>query len=232
MIRFYKSTTKDFLEHLASRIFNTPEPDTAISSPETVEIVHRLRAIHNDKDKWISELDKLSEEGYVPEIIFIDAGLVTSLNPSNRKNFLDLFQAIAEFDGYRAGQLMVERCRKPELVIDPETFALKIQHLILSVKSTTFSLKAIKISDLLSEVLRNVREHHVKLEPDFVNTVISILLLEGIGRRLKDDLDLLKSSLPILRQVGRQMGTTEALSQAPKGNLWAMAKVSHGLYHD
>jgi aarF domain-containing kinase len=148
------------------------------------------------------------------------------LDGRNRRNFLDLFQSVAEFDGYKAGKLMVERCRTPELVIDEETFALKMQHLILSVKSKTFSLAKIKISDILTDVLTAVRRHHVKLEGDFVNTVISILLLEGIGRQLDPNMDLFKSALPILRQLGRQLGTREAIAAVPKGNIWAMAKVS------
>jgi aarF domain-containing kinase len=112
------------------------------------------------------------------------------LNAVNRRNFLDLFKAVAEFDGYRAGQLMVERCRQPEAVIDSEVFALRMQHLVLGVKSRTFALGNIKIGDILNEVLRMVRAHHVRLEGDFVNVVLSILLLEGIGRSLDPDLDL------------------------------------------
>lgn len=64
---------------------------------------------------------------------------------------------------------MVERCRQPELVIDPEVFALRMQHLVLGVKSKTFSLGNIKIGDILGEVLDMVRGHHVRLEGDFVN---------------------------------------------------------------
>ncbi|KAF9242880.1 hypothetical protein BU15DRAFT_32537, partial [Melanogaster broomeanus] len=101
----------------------------------------------------------------------------------------------------------VERCRTPELAIDMETFALKIQHIVLSVKRMTFSLGQIKMSDILKDVLKAVREHHVKMEADFINTVISILLLEGIGRQLDPSLDLFKSVLPVLRQLGRQMMT-------------------------
>lgn len=88
---------------------------------------------------------------------------------------------------------MVQRCKTPELVIEPETFALKIQHLVLSVKSKTFSLARIRISDILGEVLTAVRVNHVKMEGDFVNTILSILLLEGIGRRLDPELDLFQS---------------------------------------
>ena len=116
---------------------------------------------------------------------------------------------------------MIARSRSPELAIDPETFALKMQHLVLGVKRRTFSLGQIKISDLLSEVLRSVRVHHVKMEGDFVNTVISILLLEGIGRQLDPGLDLFASALPILRQLGGQMATREL----PSNDLGPLLKV-------
>lgn len=51
-----------------------------------------------------------------------------------------------------------------------------------------------------------VRRHHVRMEGDFVNVVISILLLEGIGRSLNPDVDLLSSALPILRQLSARDG--------------------------
>jgi len=160
--------------------------------------------------------------------VFIDAGLTTTLNFTNRNNFLDLFQAVAQFDGYRSGHLMVERCRSPNLVIDVETFALKMQHIVLNVKRKTFSLGQIKISDILIDVLKAVRQHHVKMEADFINTVISMLLLEGIGRQLDPELDLFKSSLPILRQLGRQMTAEQSLDtvrRLPGSNFEAFVKV-------
>ncbi len=161
--------------------------------------------------------------------MFLDTGLISTLNETNRRNFLELFRAIAEFDGYRAGHLMVERCRAPALAVDPETFALRMQHLVLAVKRKTFTLGQIKISDILTEVLKAVRDHHVKMEGDFVNTVISVMLLEGIGRQLDPGLDLFKSALPILRQLGRQMATNESamdsVKHLPSSNLGAYLKV-------
>ena len=217
MVRFFKPQTGDYLPALFRSAENTPPP--------SVDLVHELSSIAHNQDHWLQRLEELEQQGYAPQLVFIDAGLVTSLDETNRRNFLDLFQAIAEFDGYKAGKLMVARCRTPEHVVDEETFALKIQHLVLSVKSKTFSLAKIKISDILTDVLNAVRQHHVKLEGDFVNTVISILLLEGIGRQLDPNMDLFKSALPILRQLGRQMGTREAIAAVPTGNIWAMAKL-------
>lgn len=228
MIKFFAPSTRSVLSSLWATWRDQPQPDAADADDNVhgLEIVHRLRSLKHDKEAWLAELDRLDRAGYQPEIVFIDTGLVTRLNDVNRRNFIDLFTAVASFDGYRAGQLMVERCRAPELVLDDETFALKMQKLVLSVKSQTFSLAKIKISDVLSQVLTNVREHHVKMEADFVNTVISILLLEGIGRQLDPEMDLFKSALPILRQLGKQVGTDQVMSQAGRLDVQSLASMA------
>ncbi|KAJ5734226.1 hypothetical protein N7493_003012 [Penicillium malachiteum] len=199
MVRFYQPGELDLTLGKDSRAHEAP---TRAEVDVTESVLARLRPHMGNQQAWDTALAQLNKEGYRPQLIFIDTGLVTELNDTNRRNFLDLFRAIAEFDGYRAGQLMVERCRTPEQVLDPETFALKMQHLVLSIKTRTFALGNIKIGDVLSEVLTMVRGHHVRFEGDFVNVVISCLLLEGIGRSLNPDLDLFKSALPILRQLG------------------------------
>jgi aarF domain-containing kinase len=184
MVKFYRPTTKSMLRDLFTRVLSRFEKDYKsngdfASADETDHRVLRtLYEVKDDPDRWLDELDRLDGLGYQPELVFIDAGLTVELSPINRKNFLDLFSAVAEFDGALAGHLMVERCRTPDLVIDEDNFALKMQDLIIGVKSKTFSLSKIKIGDVLSQVLTAIREHHVKMEADFVNTVISILLLE------------------------------------------------------
>ncbi|RDL41724.1 uncharacterized protein BP5553_01703 [Venustampulla echinocandica] len=202
MVRFYQSAHPKlpFSHHKDENPQDQPDV--------TEEVLARLRPYRHKKDMgaWEAELQKIDNEGFRPQLIFIDTGLVTELNATNRRNFLDLFKAVAEFDGYKAGHLMCERSRQPDSVIDQEIFALKMQHLVLSVKSRTLALGNMKIGDILSQVLSMVRSHHVRMEGDFVNVVISILLLEGIGRSLNPDIDLLSSALPILRQLGAQSG--------------------------
>lgn len=220
MIKFYRPTTRSILNDFLKRILSkfdsdyprSPSPTTSLSSSgilststsiseeekqglKTEEnIIKKLMSLKHDQDSFLDYLEELDSEGYQPELVFLDAGLTVELTPLNRRNFLDLFGAVAEFNGALAGHLMVERCRAPELVIDEEKFALRMQDLILSVKSKSFSLATIKISDVLSKVLGAVRDHHVKMEADFVNTVISILLLEGIGRQLDPNMDVSKGA--------------------------------------
>ncbi|KAI1343147.1 ABC1 family protein [Xylariaceae sp. FL0016] len=217
MVRFYEAKQPDlnFRGKSSQELQPQDQPDV------TEEVLARLRPFRKRKNiaAWEAELKKIDEEGFRPQLIFIDAGLVTELNTTNRKNFLDLFRAVAEFDGYKSGHLMCERCRQPEAVIDQEIFALKMQHLVLGVKSRTLALGNVKIGDILQQVLDMVRQHHVRMEGDFINVVISILLLEGIGRSLDPNLDLLSSSLPILRQLGSQSGWTSF--DYPMYFLWA-----------
>ena len=227
MVKFSRPTTSLVLKTLWSSFFQD-DGDSVASDPMSLEsnaIVSDLKALSSFPDAWRERLQSLHDDGYLPELVFIDAGLVTTLGAKDRQNFLDLFRAVAEFDGFRTGQLMVERCRTPHLVIDKETFALRMQHIVLNVKRKTFSLGKVKISDILTDVLKAVRQHHVKMEGDFINTVISILLLEGIGRQLDPKLDLFKSALPILRQLGRQMTTQEHLANWPEGHFTSLLKV-------
>ncbi|XXG96020.1 hypothetical protein Hte_002297 [Hypoxylon texense] len=223
MVRFYQAYQPDL------SLRNSPDghkPHLEEHADVTEQVLARLRPYRKRKDPaaWEAELKKIDQEGFRPQLIFIDTGLVTELNATNRRNFLDLFRAVAEFDGYKAGHLMCERCRQPEAVIDKEVFALKMQHLVLNVKSSTLALGNVKIGDILQQVLDMVRQHHVRLEGDFVNVVISILLLEGIGRSLDPNVDLLSSSLPILRQLGAQSG-----AEMMKGGDFSMFFVWAGL---
>ena len=226
MVRFYKPTRPNVRLPYVHRQ-DASQPSTPSEIDETEAVLSRLRPHTKNQSEWNSTLAEIDKEGYRPQLIFIDTGLVTELNSLNRTNFLDLFRAVAEFDGYKAGHLMIERCRSPEAVVNGDVFALRMQHLVIAVKGRTFALGNIKIGDVLSEVLSMVRSHHVRMEGDFVNVVISILLLEGIGRSLNPDLDLFKSALPILRQMGSS--DPQAVLKSFREGDFSMLKIWVGL---
>ncbi|KAG0227438.1 hypothetical protein BGW42_002946 [Actinomortierella wolfii] len=220
-VRFYNPSANNLFKQLMARFKGGDQPFQSSSDEATARL--KAAVARGDKEAWECELQALYQEGYRPQVVFIDTGLVSVLSDHNRRNFLDLFRALAEFDGYRAARLMIERCRTPWTVLDDEVFALRMQRLILSVKESAMSLGKIKIGDLLSEVMSMVRNHHVPMEGDFVNVVISILILEGIGRQLNPKIDLFKTSLPILRQLGRQdggRGLVETMKDIPGGGGW------------
>lgn len=215
MVKFYRPSMRSLLQNAFSRVFYRFDPDYVLGHRSRTGIIpddqvsQCLVACAHDSAKWNTTVDAIQEDGFLPELVMLDAGLVSELSPKNLRNFLDLFSAIAMFDGRQAGALMVERCRTPELVTNKEGFVDTIDDIVKNVKSDKFSLASLNIGDVLNKVLKAVRKYHVKMEPDFVDTVLSILILEGIGRRLDPDLDLFRSAIPILRSLGHKMSSDE-----------------------
>ncbi|KAJ3024287.1 hypothetical protein HKX48_003112 [Thoreauomyces humboldtii] len=174
------------------------DDDDVIDSAE----VTRLASLPTSE--WPAAIDNLKAQGYTAKMIFLDAGLVSTLSNENLRNFLDLFRAVAEFDGARVANLMMERSKTPHTVIDRDEFVVTMRAFLDEVKHHALKLKNIKVGEILAKVFNMVRTHHIKIEGDFANVGISIVLLEGIGRRLDPDIDLLQEALPILRIAATQ----------------------------
>ncbi|CCE64665.1 hypothetical protein TPHA_0I01610 [Tetrapisispora phaffii CBS 4417] len=175
------------------RFIKTNRYETKLESTESEisDIMRNLKSSmkNDDTDIFVKNLSN-ALQSYAAQICLIDTGLVTELNSLNRVNFIDLFNALARFNGYKAGELMIERSKSPETAINKEIFAFKVEKLVSKVKQRTFTLGTVSIGDLLDQMLGMVRAHHVRLEGDFVSVIVAILLLEGIGRRLDPHLDL------------------------------------------
>ena len=157
-----------------------------------------------DPQEWSSKISHLYSINAKPQLVFLDAGLVSSLSKKNLYNFLDLFVAITQFDGRRIAQLMVERSSTPETVIRKEQFVDEMSSFLNSVRSQTTSLQHIHVGQVLATVLNMVREHHVKFEGEFVNVVVAIGLIEGIGQQLDASVDVIQESVPILASVRKR----------------------------
>lgn len=136
------------------------------------------------------------------QLVFLDAGLVVQLTERDRKNFLQVFKAVAERNGRLVGKLMLEQA-KYENCPDHEKFIAGMEEIVNVVD--TFNLGEIDIGTVLRNVLNLVRENQVQVDSSFTTLVLSIVLLEGLGRQLNPDLDIFKAALPMLieLQLGR-----------------------------
>jgi aarF domain-containing kinase len=88
-VKFYRPTTRTLLKSAYDYLLhNLSSSSPSSSSPEAAE---ESDAVKHDRQAWLGTLEALYEKGYRPELVFIDAGLVTCLDETNRRNFLDLF---------------------------------------------------------------------------------------------------------------------------------------------
>lgn len=93
----------------------------------------------------------ISKRDSHPQLVFLDCGLVNILEESQKQNFVDLFIAIANGNGYEAGKLLIERAPQPSPpVIDPEGFINDIGELVNeNMDNGVFNLATLEIADVL-----------------------------------------------------------------------------------
>lgn len=130
------------------------------------------------------------------KLSFIDTGLVVQLEPSDARNFVDLFRAVVTNDGYAAGEMMIQRSRGKVQVPDKEEFSKEIQRIISEVHQSGFTLRELGLSEVLQKVLHLCYKHQVKLESRFASVIVAIGIIEGVGRELDPDIDILKMAVP------------------------------------
>lgn len=129
-------------------------------------------------------------------VSFIDAGLVASLSPLDLDNLVELFYAVIMKDGSTVGRLMIERSRYKGAVIDPQGFIQGISDIVEDATGNGLTLGKIGVSALLQKVLMLCFKHQVKLESRFANIILAMGVVEGLGRQLDPDLDIIQNAAP------------------------------------
>ena len=89
-------------------------------------------------------------------------------------------------------------CATPRTHLTPSG---KIADPILVHLSTGLSLGRIGIGALLQRVLALCYTYQVKLEPKFVSVMIALGIVEGLGKRLDPDVDVLIRAAPYVLRV-------------------------------
>jgi len=142
-------------------------------------------------------------------IVFLDAGIVTTLSKEDQQNLKDLFKAVIMNNGEEAGRLMVERakyerCSQVEGGI--EKFSIGVGEIVSEFhdrRKQGLTLGVVRIGTLLSKVLDLCRIHAVEIDPAMSNIVMSTLVLEGLGRSLDEDLNLFDIAIPFVLGRGK-----------------------------
>ena len=101
---------------------------------------------------------------------------------------------------------MLSRSREHRCT-DPAAFEEGMRQLVAKARPVTrfgmplpgaFALNKLRIGEVLLEVTSLVRTHRVKVEPNFTNLVMAIVVLEGLGRQLDPSLDLFSIALELM----------------------------------
>ncbi|XP_042218593.1 uncharacterized aarF domain-containing protein kinase 2-like isoform X2 [Homarus americanus] len=129
-------------------------------------------------------------------ICILDCGFVSKLSQQNLNNIRAVFKQIVLGDGESVADLFLNnsehQCK------DPEAFKGEITDLVQTARENTISLGQVDVGMLLQQVLGILLRHHVRLESAFSAVVLAIFVLEGLGRMLDPNMDILERARPIL----------------------------------
>ncbi|XP_069970755.1 uncharacterized aarF domain-containing protein kinase 2 isoform X1 [Penaeus vannamei] len=129
-------------------------------------------------------------------ICLLDCGVASRLKEKDLANFKAVFRQVVFGDGESVADLFLnnsEHCCK-----DPEAFKAEMTSLVNSAREDTIALSQIDVGVLLQQVLGILLRHQVRLESAFSAVVLAVFVLEGLGRTLDPNMDILERARPIL----------------------------------
>uniref|UniRef100_U3JMA4 AarF domain containing kinase 2 n=1 Tax=Ficedula albicollis TaxID=59894 RepID=U3JMA4_FICAL len=130
-------------------------------------------------------------------LVLLDAGIVAELQSADMQNFRAVFTAVVQGQGERVAELILHHARANQCQ-DIERFKAEMAELVTKVRGNTIALGKLQVGHLLSSVFKLLMTHKVKLESNFASIIFAIMVLEGLGRSLDPELDILEAAKPLL----------------------------------
>nr|XP_019934435.1 PREDICTED: uncharacterized aarF domain-containing protein kinase 2 [Paralichthys olivaceus] len=148
-------------------------------------------------DLWDTVVVSVRPDPFPLQLVLLDAGIVAQLSDHDLANFKAVFTAVVLRQGERVAELILHHARANECQDVPQ-FKKEMAQLVDHAVSNSLSLEKIQVADLLSRVFGLLIKHKVKLESNFASIVFAIMVLEGLGRSLDPNLDILDLAKPLL----------------------------------
>ncbi|XP_037621989.1 uncharacterized aarF domain-containing protein kinase 2 [Sebastes umbrosus] len=148
-------------------------------------------------DLWDTVVVSVRPDPCPLQLVLLDAGMVAQLSDYDLANLRAVFTAVVLHQGERVAELILNHARANECQ-DVPRFKKEMAQLVDKALSNTLSLGKFQVGELLSRVFGLLIEHKVKLESNFASVVFAIMVLEGLGRTLDPNLDILDLIKPVL----------------------------------
>jgi len=136
---------------------------------------------------------------YLPEnrIAIIDFGMVGRLSADRRSQVVDLLHGLVEREADRVVEVLLDWAGAAN--IDQDSLRLEIDGLVDQYHGVP--LKELNISTILADLTTLLRDYHLALPPDLTLMTKSLITLEGMGRQLDPNFDMVTEFSPFLRRA-------------------------------
>ncbi|WP_028454826.1 ABC1 kinase family protein [Chitinilyticum litopenaei] len=162
------------------------------------------------------------------QIAFLDFGMVGRLPHPRRDQIVDLLAALAQRDEHGIRDVLLEWAG--DVVVDEEKLAADIADFMFNYEN--LPLKDISFGTMLNEVTQISREHELSLPPDLTLLFKALVTLEGLGRQLDPDFQMVPHLTPFVKQVLIARYSPDSLLKKGKGSLLDALQLVSGLPRD
>ncbi|NJA06458.1 ubiquinone biosynthesis protein UbiB [Methylococcaceae bacterium WWC4] len=162
-------------------------------------------------------------------IAFIDFGMVGRLSEDRRDQVIGLLKGLVDQETQRVINILLKWSanttvqNKESLVLDIDEF-IDLYHDI--------PLNELNITDLLDNLTTILREHQLNLPPDLTLLLKAFVTLEGFGRQLDPEFNLVEDLSPHLQSIFAARYSPDALLKWGKNNLFNVVELLKDLPKD
>jgi len=148
---------------------------------------------------------------YLPgnRIVYIDLGMIGRLSTRRREQVIDFVRGLVEPDSSLVVNVLMDWTG--DVNIDTDELATEVDTFIQNYHSVT--LKNIDFPGMLGELMIIMRDYKLALPPDLVLLIKTFITLEGLGRQVYPDYDMVGGAKPFLRRLMLARHSPEAIAK-------------------
>lgn len=167
---------------------------------------------------------------YLPHnhLAFLDFGMVGHLSQVRREQIVNMLNGMVTKDVTEVTDVLLEWASDTE--VDPEALATEVDAFLDSYHSVP--LKQLKLSAMLNDIAVILRDHKLSLPPDLSMLFKVFITLEGLGRQLDPDFDMVSTATPFLKKAIFARYKPEAIARRGIQNLSSMMDIFSSLPQD
>jgi ubiquinone biosynthesis protein len=162
------------------------------------------------------------------KIAFIDFGMVGRLSHARRDEIVDMLAALSEHDERAMLDVLIEWTGATP--VDEQKFAYDISELMFAYDHVP--LKNLSISQLINDIMALIRDNSILLPSDLALLFKALITLEGLGRQLDPNFQLVEHITPFVREIIVARYQPKMLLQRSKHTLAEMVGMLAGLPRD
>ncbi len=161
-------------------------------------------------------------------IAFIDFGMVGRLTEARRTQVVNLLQGIVSRNADAVVKILLRW--SGDATVDADTLAIDVDTFIHQYHGVP--LKEIDITALLSDLTTLLRDHQLNLPPDLTLLLKALITLEGMGRQVYPEFNLVEEATPFLQTALLKRYAPEFFIKQGWQNLVTLFELLAGLPED